>query len=170
MGEPASRHSWPCRLTRLELVGGAVGAGTGLIAAAPLLWLAAEAHRVNDAGLSPAARFRPWELLVLWGAGALIGAALAAWLTRAFVRLSDVQRLHWGQHLLHLFAGAVLIIVVAPALPGLLLARLTPGGNDFLACYLVGGTLVGWQSGVIAYVFLYTFRMLDHLRNPKERS
>ena len=170
MSETASRRSWACCLTRLELVGGAVGAGTGLIAAAPLLWLAVEAHRVHNVGLSPAARFRPWELLVLWGAGALIGALVAAWLTRAFLRLNDVQRLHWAQHLLHLFAGAIVIIIAAPALPALLLAWLVPGNNDFLAFYLVGGTLVGWQSGVIAYVFLYTFRMLDAIRSAKEHS
>jgi hypothetical protein len=159
------RHWW--RLSRLDLAGAAVGAVTGLIAAAPLLWLAAEAHRVGDFGLSPAASFRPPELLMMWAAGALLGGYLAALLTKAFMRLQPLPKPHWGQYVLHLFSGASIIIIVAPALPAALLALLN-AQSHFLELYLIAGGLVGWQSGVITLVFLYTFRMLERIHRNKE--
>jgi hypothetical protein len=161
-----SRWSW-WRLSWLEIAGAAVGAVTGLIAAAPLLWLASEAHRTGDVGISPAASFRPVELLVMWAVGALLGGYLAALLSRAFMRLQPLARLNWSQYALHLFGGASIIIILAPALPAALLA-LTGTQNHFLELYLIAGGLVGWQSGVIALVFLYTFRMLERIHRNKE--
>ena len=155
------------RLSRLDLAGAAVGAVTGLIAAAPLLWLASEAHRTGDVAISPAAGFKPVQLLVMWAVGALLGGYLAALLTRAFMRLQPFPRPNWGQYVLHLFSGASLIVILAPALPAALLA-LVGSQSRFLELYLIAGGLVGWQSGVIALVFLYTFRMLDRIHRNKE--
>lgn len=156
------------RLSRLECWGCLVGAVTGLIAAAPLLWLAAEAHRIGHAELIRAARFQPWELVGLWFGGMLVGSLLAVHLARGLLRVQGLQPVHWPQHLLHLFLGAVIIMVVA-AVPAALLLGLLQGPRSFLDLYLIGGGLVGWQSGVIAYVFLYTFNMLDQVRRHKEQ-
>jgi hypothetical protein len=162
----------PWRLSRLELAGALVGAATGLIAAAPLLWLAVEAHRTDDVSLSAAARFQPWELIVIWGGGAIVGGYLAALLTRLLLRVQEasVRPLRWSQHVLHLLAGAVAIMLVAAAPAAGLLALLNPHPGAFIALYLVAGGLVGWQSGVIALVFLYTFQTLDQIRRNKERN
>ncbi|MGE5530924.1 MAG: hypothetical protein ACM3VW_02245 [Bacteroidota bacterium] len=162
----AGCRSW-WRLSWLEIAGAAVGAVTGLIAAAPLLWLASEAHRTGDFSISPAASFKPVELLVMWATGALLGGYLAALLTRAFMRLQPLPKPHWGQYALHLFGGASIIIIVAPALPAALLA-LVGAQSHFLELYLIAGGLVGWQSGVITLVFLYTFRMLERIHRNKE--
>ncbi|MHB8994053.1 MAG: hypothetical protein ACYC63_02265 [Armatimonadota bacterium] len=161
-----ARLSW-WRPSRLDLAGAAVGALTGLIAAAPLLWLAAEAHRTGDLTMSPAADFRPLELLAMWAVGSLLGGWLAALLTRAFMRLQPLPRPRWGQYVLHLCGGASIIIIVAPALPAALLA-LVATQSHFLEFYLIAGGLVGWQSGVITLVFLYTFRMLERIHRNKE--
>lgn len=155
------------RPSRLDLAGAAVGAATGLIAAAPLLWLAAEAHRTGDLTISPSAGFRPLELLVMWAVGALLGGYLAALLTRSFMRLQPFSGPHWGQYVLHLLGGASIIIIAAPALPAALLALIATQSR-FLELYLIAGGLVGWQSGVITLVFLYTFRMLERIHRNKE--
>lgn len=168
---PTHRPS-PWRLSRLEFAGAAVGAVTGLIAAAPLLWLAVEAHRTGDVSLSPAARFQPWELVVIWAGGALVGGYLAALLARLLLRVQETsnQPLKWSHHVLHLLVGAIVIMLVAAAPAAGLLALLNPHPGAFFALYLVAGGLVGWQSGVIALVFLYTFQTLDQIRRNKEHN
>ena len=166
---PSPRHrSW--RLSRLEFVGAAVGAATGLIAAAPLLWLAFEAHRTGDISLSPAGRFQPWELLVTWAVSAVVGGYGAALFTRLLLRVDEATNrpVRWPRYLLHLVAGTLLIMLIAPAPSAALLSHFTPYPGAFFELYLVAGALVGWQSGVIALVFLYTFQTLNHLRRTKE--
>lgn len=160
------------RLSRLETAGAAVGAATGLIAVAPLLWLASEAHRTGDVSLSPAARFQPWELIVVWAGGALVGGYLAALLTRLLLRVQEAHTrpLKWPQHLLHLLVGTIITMLVAAAPAAGLLALLNPHPGAFFALYLIAGGLVGWQSGVIALVFLYTFQTLDQIRRSKESN
>lgn len=153
------------RLSGLEILGVLLGAGTGLVSAAPLLWLALEAEQLGNVPLLSTAGFQSWELLVLWAGSALVGGYLAANLTRYLSALNNVAAYRWVQYLLHLCVGVVIIMLLAPLPVALLLG---PWLGGIVQSYVVGGGLVGWQSGVIAFVFLYTFRTLEQIRHTRE--
>jgi hypothetical protein len=151
-------------LSGVETVGVLLGGAMGLIAAAPLLWLAAEAGRTGNPELHGAARFSLLQLGLLWFSGAVFGGYLAAYLARRLGPLLVAAGRRWARHLAHLLGGALLIALLAPAPAAALLALAAGGLTRLPEFYLVGGGLVAWQSGVIAFVFLYTFRTMERLR------
>ncbi|MEN6304044.1 MAG: hypothetical protein ABFD96_15035 [Armatimonadia bacterium] len=166
------------RLAHLELVATGLGAAMGLVAAAPLVWLTVEAQRTGNFGLSRTATFYLWELGALWLGGALTGGWLAALLSRALLReplgagaadcpAGGGQPVPLARRLLHLVLGTIIIIILAPAPAALVLAFAYRQVAALVDFYLIGGGLIGWQSGVIAFVFLYTFEALERRR---ERS
>jgi len=163
------------RLAHLEFVATGLGAAMGLVAAAPLVWLTVEAQRTGNFGLSRTATFYLWELGALWLGGALTGGWLAALLSRALLReplggraadgsADSAQPVPLARRLLHLVLGTIIIIILAPAPAALVLAFAYRQVAALVDFYLIGGGLIGWQSGVIAFVFLYTFEVLEKRR------
>jgi hypothetical protein len=153
---PPPRHA-PFRLTRLDALGIGLGAALGLMAAAPLLWLSAEAHRTDNPELSRAASLFPRQLLGVWLCSAVVGGLLAA----ALSRLTGGGAAGMARHLLRLLGGIAAIVLLAP-LPAALIATLAlRSAEAFTAYYLISGGLIGWQSGVVSFVFLYTFRAAE---------
>ena len=165
-GGGAYRPSW--RLTKVEMVGVLLGAVMGLAATAPLLWLAAEARRISHPEITPAARFLPGELLLLWLGGSVIGGYLAAHLSRPLRDLPEAALRRGRLSLLwRLLGGCLLLVLVAPAPMAIVLGLIKGGPRAIPGVYLVGGALVGWEPAVIAFVFLYTFRLLERLRGDE---
>lgn len=163
------------RLTRLELLAMVLGAFMGLVASAPLLWLTAEAHRTGNLGLSRAAQFYVWELTIMWLGGQLTGGLIAAALSRRLspgsaMAAADNGKGPWTQHLLHLALGTIIIMILAPAPAALVLALIARQADALVEFYLVGGGLIGWQAGVITFVFLYTFKTVEHLSAQRSPS
>ena len=159
-----ARQWW--QMSRVDLVGAALGMGVGLVAAGPLMWLAEEARRAGNTDLTPAGRFASWQLLAVWGGGSLVGSFVAAVLARALIRPGAAARgLAVAAHLL---AGSIVVGVLAPVLPALLLGLREGSLRLAWECYTVAGGFVGWQSGLIAFVFLYTFRWLEQVRRARE--
>lgn len=163
---PPSRSWW--RLSRVDAVGAALGLGLGFLAAGPLLWLAAEARRIQNFELTPAGRFAPGQLVTLWLVSSGLGALLAALLARALVGTPEAPPRCWWHGLARMAAGSLVIVAVAPILPALLLGLLANSRHLALDLYLLAGSFVGWQSGLIAFVFLYTFRWLEQIRRARE--
>ena len=138
-----------------------LGAALGLVAAGPLVWLSAEAHRTGNAELSPAASLFPRQLLLVWLSSAVVGGLLAA----ALSRLAGREPRGMARHLLRLLGGIAMIVLLAP-LPAALIATLAlRSAETFYAYYVVSGGLIGWQSGVVGFVFLYTFRAVERRRD-----
>lgn len=150
------------KLGRLELVALALGAVVGLAAAAPLVWLSAEALRTGHTELTAASHLYPGELLVVWLCGALIGGVLAAHAVRRMTRGAAV--VSPAAHVLRLVAGSVVVALLSPLPPALVALALTRQAATFSLYYVSTGGLVGWQPGVISFVFLYTFRVLERRR------
>jgi hypothetical protein len=155
------RDQRPVLLTRLDLLGITLGAILGLVAAGPLVWLSAEAHRTGNVELSRAASLFPRQLLLVWLSSALCGGLLAA----ALSRLSGRGPRGLAGHLLRLAGGIAMIVLLSP-LPAALIAMVVlRSAAAFTAYYVVSGGLIGWQSGVVSFVFLYTFRAVEGRRN-----
>jgi hypothetical protein len=155
-------------LSGTEVVGLLVGLGLGLLGVGPLIWLAAEAHRVGHMELTRAGYFPPAQLALVWLLSALLGGYLAARLTRWLGTLGAAQPRNWPAHLARLALACGLTALAAPLLPALILALLRGEPGQFGMCYRVAGGFVGWQSGVIVAVFLYTFRVLHQIRIARE--
>jgi hypothetical protein len=150
------------QLTRLEQVALLLGALIGLGAAAPLLWLSAEALRTGHTELTAASHLYPRALLLVWLFGALLGGLLAAQLAR---RLSGPEgSISAVGHLGRLVAGTVAVAVLAPLPLALVALAITGHAATFGLYYVASGGLVGWQPGVISFVFLYTFQVLEQRR------
>lgn len=149
------------RPRRSEAVGLAVGALTGLVAATPLLWLAWEARRLEAPQLTPAGQLTALELLLNWVGGVVVGGLLAVNLTRALLRSPEVWAAGIARHLLLILGGGIGVGVLAPLPVALVLAVVTGRVDSLCLLYLLGGGCVGWQPGVIAFVFLYTFSLLE---------
>lgn len=158
---PIQPRPW-WKLGGLERVALMLGAAVGLAAAAPMLWLSAEAHRTGHAELTPAAALRPVELLLVWLAGSVFGGIIAALLVRYFRgRAKGLLR-----HLLYLSMGVAAVVVLAPLPLALVILLITRQPGEFTLYYISSGGLIGWQPGVISFVFLYTFRVLEQRRAP----
>ncbi|NPV48172.1 MAG: hypothetical protein HPY69_14570 [Armatimonadetes bacterium] len=163
----APDRSW-WRLSRVDAVGAALGLGLGFLAAGPLLWLAAEARRIQNFELTPAGRFAPGQLVALWLVSSVLGSLLAALLARALVGPAGASPRPWWHGVTMMAAGSLVVVVAAPLLPALLLGLLASSRHLALDLYLLAGSFVGWQSGLIAFVFLYTFRWLEQIRRARE--
>lgn len=163
---PTARAWW--RLSRVDAVGVALGLGLGFLAAGPLMWLAAEASRVQNFELTPAGRFATWQLVALWLASSAIGALLAAVLARTLVGPREAWPRPWWRAAAVMATGGLVVAVFAPVLPALLLGAWARSGHLALDLYLLAGSFIGWQSGLIAFVFLYTFRWLEQIRRVRE--
>lgn len=157
-------------LSGTEAVGVGVGLGLGLLGVGPLIWLAAEAHRVGHMELTRAGYFPPSQLALVWLLSALVGGYIAARLTRWLGALGAARPRFWPGHLARLVLACGLTALAAPLLPALILALLRDEPAQFAMCYLVAGGFIGWQSGVIVAVFLYTFRVLQQIRIAREVS
>jgi len=158
--------SW-WKLGRLEQVALILGAVVGLGAAAPLVWLSAEALRTGHTELTGASHLYPRALLAVWLASALVGGLLAAQLVR---RASGglAARREALSHVLGLVGGSLLIALVSPLPLALVAFAVTREPAVFKLYYVSTGGLVGWQPGVISFVFLYTFRALERRKNGND--
>ena len=67
-------------------------------------------------------------------------------------------------HVLCLVAGSAVVALLSPLPPALVALALTRHAATFGLYYVSTGGLVGWQPGVISFVFLYTFRVLERRR------
>lgn len=155
------RRAW-WKLGRLEQVALLLGAVIGLVAAAPLVWLSAEAHRTGHSEFTAAAGLYPTELLLVWLAGAGVGGLLAAQLVRRFAA-ADTPPAVPG-HVLRLLGGILVVTILSPLPLALVAMLITRHPQTFSLYYLSSGGLIGWQPGVISFVFLYTFRALAERR------
>jgi hypothetical protein len=153
---PDTKVQW-WRLGRLEQVALVLGALIGLGAAAPLVWLSAEALRTGHTELTAASHLYPRALLLVWLCGALIGGVLAAQLARRLRNGGTMPSA--AVHFLRVVGSIVLIALLSPLPPALVALAVT-----FSLYYVSSGWLVGWQPGVISFVFLYTFRVLERRR------
>jgi len=147
-------------LTRLDALGISLGAALGLAAASPLVWLSAEAHRTGNAELSPAAALYPRALLLVWLSSAVFGGLLAAALSQWATGEDGGLWRHAGR----LAGGIALIAVLAPLPAGVVAAVALRSATAFMTYYAISGGLIGWQSGVVSFVFLYTFRVMERRR------
>lgn len=148
------------KLGGLERVALMLGAAVGLAAAAPMLWLSAEAQRTGQTELTAAAALRPGELLLVWLAGSVFGGVIAALLVRHLRgRGKGLMR-----HLLYLALGIGVLVLLAPLPLALVVLAVTRQPDEFTLYYISCGGLIGWQPGVISFVFLYTFRALEQRR------
>jgi hypothetical protein len=151
------------RLGRLEIIALAIGAGIGLMAAAPLLWLSSEAQRTGHSDLGAAATLSPAQLLLVWLIGTVVGGWLAAGLVRRMLGAADVRG-GLARHLVQLAVGVILIVLLSPLPLALAAVVGSRQPHVFHLYYISSGGLVGWQPGVISFVFLYTFRVLEQRR------
>jgi hypothetical protein len=152
----------------VDAVGAGLGLGLGLLAAGPLMWLAAEARRIQNFELTPAGRFASWQLMALWLVSSAIGTYLAGVLARALVGPRTARPRPWLGAAALLALGSVAVVLAAPVLPALLLGAVAASRLLAWNLYLTAGSFVGWQSGLIAFVFLYTFRWLEQIRRTRE--
>lgn len=156
------------RLGRLEQTALILGAVIGLMAAAPLLWLSSEAHRTHHSELSAAEALYPRELLLVWLAGALVGGMLAAQLARHFTGAGRMPAV--PGHLARLLGGIIVIALVSPLPLAVIATAISRQPHAFVLYYISSGGLIGWQPGVISFVFLYTFRALERRRQEAGAS
>ncbi|MBU0609793.1 MAG: hypothetical protein KKI08_18050 [Armatimonadetes bacterium] len=155
------------KLQRLEQVALLLGALISLGAAAPLVWLSAEAQRIGHMELTAASHLYPRALLLVWLGGAVVGGLLAAKLARGVSRAAAGRGGVLG-HALRLAGGAWLIAVLSPLPVALVALAVTRQPDTFSLYYVSSGGAVGWQPGVISFVFLYTFRVLEQRKNDND--
>jgi len=163
VGMASETHLTPApwwKLQRLEQVALLLGALISLGAAAPLVWLSAEAQRIGHMELTAASHLYPRALLLVWLGGAVVGGLLAATTARRLSHGPADRRRLLG-HALALAGGAAFIALLAPLPVALVALAVTRQPDTFSLYYVSSGGAVGWQPGVIGFVFLYTFRVLE---------
>lgn len=153
------------RFAGVEWVGLGLGLGLSLCAATPLIGMAAEIGRLRQPGLNPLASAGPGELWAVWLASSLLGGCLAIPLARWLACSVPGGRRYWLRHLVRLLGGSGVVGLAGPLIPGVLVGVLNGRGLGVGGCYLAVGGVIGWQAGVIAFVFLYTFRALEMIRS-----
>jgi hypothetical protein len=155
---------------RSEVVGVAMGALTGLVAATPLLWMAWEARRAGLPGWAGGGQLTAMELALNWVGGVVVGGLLAMNLARLLLGSPGLQSAGAGRHLLVVVGGSVLVALLAPVPVALGLALAAGQPASIGLWYLLGGGIMGWQPGVIAFVFLYTLGLLEKRKYPVEKA
>ena len=156
-------------LSGVEWVGLGLGLALSLAAAALLIAVADEARRLQDLELTQAGRYTAKELWAVWLASSLLGGLGAAWVARRLtVTKSPAGRRSWRAHLGRLLVGSGLVAVYGPLVPGLVLGAVDGRGLGPVGCYLATGSFIGWQAGMITFVFLYTFHALQTARDARE--